>query len=109
MPKSSGINRDVGLNHPGTGSGKGDADRSPGWREHYDDINWNAPEWKPGEPLRDINNGFREVGRNRIRKVYGQAPPVMFDVEVNTSTTKSDCVEVDDCTCRAGQCGKHDS
>lgn len=89
----------MGLNHPGTGSGKGDADRSPGWREHYDDINWNAPEWKPGEALRDINNGFREVGRNRIRKVYGQAPPVMF--EVNTSTTQDE-----PCTCDWGDCGK---
>jgi hypothetical protein len=25
-----------------TGAGKGDADRSPGWRNHYEDIDWRS-------------------------------------------------------------------
>ncbi len=38
MPRNSGpAARDL---FPGHGAGKGDADRSPKWRENYDDINW---------------------------------------------------------------------
>lgn len=34
MPKGNNP-KDIGLN-----GGKGDADRSPGWRDHYDEIEW---------------------------------------------------------------------
>ena len=38
MPHNSGpAKRDL---FPGHGAGKGDADRSPGWRNNYDEINW---------------------------------------------------------------------
>lgn len=50
--------RDLGLK--GTGAGKGDAERSPGWRKQYDDINWGRP---AGEPVK------------RFRKVYGTPAP----------------------------------
>jgi hypothetical protein len=45
------------------GAGKGDCDRSPGWREQYDTINW------PKD-----NSGFRTVGGKQIKR-YGQAEP----------------------------------
>jgi hypothetical protein len=44
------------LNHT---NGKGDKDRSPGWRDHYSEIKFTAAE------------GFFRVGPNRIRKRYG--------------------------------------
>lgn len=40
-----------------TGAGKGDKDRSPGWRKHYDEI-----QWTPKEPDRP----------KKFRKVYGK-------------------------------------
>lgn len=49
--------RDLGLS--GGGAGKGDADRSPGWREQYDTIQW--PE------------GGRSI--KRFKKVYGPTAP----------------------------------
>jgi hypothetical protein len=42
-------------------AGKGDKDRSPGYRKHYDEINWNAAG----------DDGFKRVTSNRIRKTYG--------------------------------------
>jgi hypothetical protein len=47
--------RDIGLQ--GTGAGKGDADRSPKWRDHYDEIDWPSGGKSP---------------RN-FRKIYGSA------------------------------------
>jgi len=44
------------LNH---GQGKGDKDRSPGWRNRYDEIDWQ----------RDKTTGFRK-GSMGIRKIY---------------------------------------
>lgn len=49
--------RDLGLR--GTGAGKGDADRSPGWRNHYEEINWPS--------------GGK--GPKKFRKVYGTTEP----------------------------------
>ena len=45
------------LNH---GPGKGDADRSPGWRKHYDEIIW----------PRHFPNGFVRRGNKQTKK-YG--------------------------------------
>lgn len=55
MPKNSGHpKRDL---FPATGAGKGDVDRSPGWREHYDEINWTPRQ---------------STASKRFRKVYGE-------------------------------------
>jgi hypothetical protein len=67
MPPKSGTNRDL---FPGHSAGKGDAERSPGWRDHYD-----IP------PSGDMT-GFKRVAVNRLRKVYGRpaAPPPLEPV-----------------------------
>jgi hypothetical protein len=44
-------------------NGKGDADRSPGYRKNYDEINFNR--WT------QVDDGFKRVTPNRIRKTYG--------------------------------------
>ena len=46
---------------PGTGAGKGDADRSPKWRDHYDEINWTESD----------DSVWTEVRPGRYRKIYG--------------------------------------
>jgi hypothetical protein len=56
-------------------NGKGDKERSPGWRDHYDEIDFH----REGRPV-VFDDGFRYVGPGRIRKVYGPgaakfAPP----------------------------------
>lgn len=50
--------RDLGLR--GTGAGKGDADRSPGWRDQYQNITW--------------PDGAK-AGVKRFKKVYGVTAP----------------------------------
>lgn len=52
------------LNH---GAGKGDKDRSPGWRKNYDEIDWQRGAPKP--------NGFRRHSKG-IRKTYRKEPAV---------------------------------
>lgn len=53
MPKNSGpTNRDM---FPTTDAGKGDADRSPGWRAGYDEINWGVT--PPARPIQDFLAG----------------------------------------------------
>lgn len=44
------------------GAGKGDKDRSPGWRDNYEEINWPKS-----------NDGFHTVGGIQ-RKVYRSVP-----------------------------------
>jgi hypothetical protein len=53
--------RDLLGAHPGQ-NGKGDADRSPGWRGHYDEVSWPAP---------SAEEGFVQTGPKSFRKVYG--------------------------------------
>lgn len=43
-------------------NGKGDADRSPGYRKHYDEIDFTST---------STDDGFIRVNRSRIRKHYG--------------------------------------
>lgn len=50
------------------GAGKGDADRSPGWREQYDTVAW---------PHDDA--GFERVGTHKQVKRYGQREPVKHE------------------------------
>jgi hypothetical protein len=58
--------RDLGISG---GNGKGDADRSPGWRQHYDEIEWDVCDiFHPDDP-----NVKRKGGR--IIKRYGPAAP----------------------------------
>jgi hypothetical protein len=58
MPKNSGqTNRDLFSSHGA--AGKGDADRSPKWRDHYDEIDWHH---RPDE--------FKQVRPGLKRKIY---------------------------------------
>lgn len=69
MPKHSlPGQRDIGLSG---GAGKGDAERSAGWREHYDEI-----EWTPRENKWD---GFQR-GTMGFRKVYRPEKPPTREV-----------------------------
>lgn len=58
--------RDLGI----ADAGKGDAERSPGWRNNYDDIDWGR--WHEGAPasLERIRIGFKRCGSKFI-KTYG--------------------------------------
>lgn len=47
-------------------NGKGDADRSPGWRDHYDDISW------PDGGKRQSSDGFSRRGGKLVKR-YGTA------------------------------------
>jgi hypothetical protein len=65
MPHNSGqSNRDLLSAHGA--AGKGDADRSPGWRDGYGDVADLGS--RPSEA-----EGFRQTGAGRWRKVYGNA------------------------------------
>jgi hypothetical protein len=75
MPHNSGpTKRDMFDSH---GAGKGDSDRSPGWREHYDDIDWGAKNIQLAIGSRRTYEpaGFREVSPGVRRKVYGSFAP----------------------------------
>lgn len=50
-------------------NGKGDADRSPGWRDKYDDIAW------PDGGKRNDGDGFVRKSDGKIVKRYGPAEP----------------------------------
>lgn len=58
--KSTQGNRSFGLE----GAGKGDADRSPGWRAGYDDINWGNEHATPA-PLTTFKRFFRRYGKEK--------------------------------------------
>lgn len=64
----------LGLNN---GAGKGDADRSPGWREHYDEIDWggfavNLDEGhKNFRITKPVDATFERRG-NKLIKKYGR-------------------------------------
>ena len=67
MRKTPGHNsRDLMPDH--SGAGKGDADRSPGWRDHYDEIEWGSGMRYPSD---NCPVGFFPIGPKRYRKVYG--------------------------------------
>lgn len=56
---------------PGHGAGKGDKERSPGWRDHYDDIDWQRSALFTFDCDPNLwSDGFRKVSPNRIRKTY---------------------------------------
>lgn len=56
--------RDLGLKS--SSAGKGDADRSPKWRDHYDEIRW--------------PNGGR--GPRKFHKVYGTPPSPKHETRI---------------------------
>lgn len=53
-----------------TGAGKGSADRSPGWREHYHEVLW--PDG--GRGINILDDGFEQHG-SRLVKHYGVREP----------------------------------
>lgn len=60
--------RDLGIS--GSGAGKGDSDRSPGWRQHYDEIRW--------EHGVIDDPAFKRRG-NKLVKRYGPAAPIKLE------------------------------
>lgn len=58
--QSGNGNRGFGLQ----GAGKGDGDRSPGWRDKYHDVNW------PDGGINKSEEGFVRKG-GKLIKVYG--------------------------------------
>lgn len=58
--------RDLGI----SGAGKGDAERSPGWRDHYDEIWWPANISDDGTVTKEIDAQFKRRGAKLI-KTYG--------------------------------------
>lgn len=66
MPRNSGpAKRDL---FPSHGAGKGSAERSPGWREHYDDIDFGMKYAGPDHP------DFTPISPGKVRKTYGATP-----------------------------------
>ena len=53
-------------------NGKGDADRSPGWRYRYNDVLW------PDGGKRTEGDGFVRRGSKLVKR-YGPAEPVVHD------------------------------
>lgn len=53
-------------------NGKGDADRSPGWRDHYDEVDFHRPTATFTFAVDPTlwSDGFRQVGERRFRKTY---------------------------------------
>ena len=75
MPKKSAAGqRNFGL----TGAGKGSADRSPGWRDKYDDIDWSRSE---------VDEGFRRIG-SRLIKLYGPKAKELLNEQSNSDTSE---------------------
>ncbi len=54
------------MNELSHGPGKGDKDRSPGWRKNYEDIDWKRDQ----QP-----DGFRQYSTGK-RKVYKRDAPI---------------------------------
>jgi hypothetical protein len=65
------------LSSHNTGAGKGDGDRSPGWRDHYDEINWGFEHYNQVAE----GEGFERVSAGRLRKRYGTGAPAGVAVE----------------------------
>ncbi len=68
------------LSSHNTGAGKGDKDRSPGWRNNYEEINWNKN-----------NDGFVQVRPGRLRKVYGRRNHAGLEVASGAGITECCC------------------
>jgi hypothetical protein len=60
------------LSSHNTGAGKGDHDRSPKWRDHYDEIDWSQ--------FHHVS-GFERIGPGRLRKRYGARTSAGVSVE----------------------------
>jgi hypothetical protein len=74
-------------------NGKGDADRSPGWRHNYSEIDWGILEAE----------GFERIGPGRIRKTY----PVKRESSCEYPEMKSGgCCNGGVCECAPGHSGR---
>lgn len=64
----------TGRNAFGTshGAGKGDVDRSPGWRDHYDEVEWPKSE-----------EGFVKRGGKLVKRYGAEKEPEKFDKAPN--------------------------
>ena len=70
MAHNSGpTKRDMFQSH---GAGKGSGDRSPGWREHYDEIAWTRAYDTGPDGDKAVPAGFIEVAPKHYRKSYGE-------------------------------------
>lgn len=58
------------------GAGKGDVDRSPGWRDHYDEVAWTEGD------KRAEGNGFTRKGGKLVKR-YGTADVIPHDRSAN--------------------------
>jgi hypothetical protein len=67
------------LSSHNTGAGKGDGDRSPKWRDHYDEIDWRVS--GKARFFSDASEGFERVSAGRLRKRYGAGAPAGVSVE----------------------------
>jgi hypothetical protein len=65
------------LSSHNTGAGKGDGDRSPKWRDHYDEIDWGFEHYNQVAE----GEGFERVSAGRLRKRYGTGAPAGVSVE----------------------------
>lgn len=61
--------RDFGLHR--TGAGKGDKERSPGWRKNYDEINWGA------EHPKENRRFHKKYGPHQEPKEIDLAPKII--------------------------------
>lgn len=55
---------------PAQGAGKGDADRSPRWREGYSGIEWGIPQPEVTADEFLQGRGFFHVRPGRLKKIY---------------------------------------
>lgn len=78
-------------------NGKGSAERSPGFRKNYDDIDFTQP-----------SDGFVRVNRSRIRKIYGAAKsyPTIAGGDFDKIPGQTSVPTVPETgTCCGGDCG----
>ena len=88
------------LNHT---PGKGDKDRSPGWRDHYEEIDFH----------RDQPDGFAHRGNRMVKAYGGRIAKFNFPEPVNPLVQQGVCLAVGPgpcrftCTLRFGHEGEH--
>jgi len=81
------------LNH---GGGKGDKERSPGWRHNYDGIDFHRNAW--------LEDGFARRG-NRLVKVYDAGRQVEFRFPEAPPANICECQERSSALCEATSAG----
>lgn len=67
--------RDLGISG---GAGKGDSDRSPGWRDNYDEIGWPARIADDGTVTKEIDAQFKRRGSKLVKKYGAPVTKTLF-------------------------------